>query len=468
MTEPAKRSPPYEEPLIAEEDSHELNGDEPHDIYETKHEDMPIITEGDDDVHSPAMANVEGHASMTSTTINMMCNVIGGGVLALPTAFHHSSLVVGIVLLFLVAGITTSNLYFIVQCAHHTRIYSYRLLLIFGLGRIPAKLVDIALFIFPFGALVAYCAVVADAMPPVMANFIGASGFWLNPICWLIIGGVLFFLLSCRRSLNELKITSIFGLLTIFYLVILVVVRFFDGRYGAFHKPAEVSEDFRAIYLNSNILRTIPLIAFAFSVHNNAPTYYEELQDRTPEKMMTVIKVSHAGIITTYLLMAIFGLLTFGDSITLADGDILKRYSEDDTLINTARICMFVHFACVYPILQMAARRGFNNLVFKTNSLPLWQLCVESFFIVVASALIAGAVPNIDVVLSINGALFGSIIVMIAPSVLYLRVDPFNVAARGGWLVSRGIAWVSVVTGFVVGTIGVTVTIIDVVKHGGN
>ena len=417
---------------------------------------------GGEEPHPP---HYEGKkATARITVLNMMCNVIGGGVLALPTAFHDSSLVVGLILLPLTAMFTIGNLYFIVECAEATQIFDYRKLLFRGLGPYGSRVVDFALFVFPFGALCAYAVVIADSMPPVMQHFLHASGFWLNRICWLLIGGVVFFALSCRRSLSELKVSSFFGLLTIFYAVFVVMFRFFDGTYSpGGHQAAHVAPGLDPAYLKGTMFKTIPVMVFSFSVHNNAPTYYQELEGRRPAKMYRVIGISHAIIITTYALMAVFGLLTFGPAIaTKAEGNILHAYAKSDVLMNTARLGMFIHFACVYPILQMAARRGFNNFVFRTNDLPMWKLCVESFFIVVASCVLAGLVPNIDTILSINGALFGSLIVMMAPSALFLFIDPWE--GRDGRSLRRGLAIASIVFGFVVGVLGLWATISDVVN----
>ena len=234
----------------------------------------------EDGVYSPSEVRSQGKASVGSTVINMMCNVIGGGVLALPTAFHDSSMVVGLIMLFGTTCLTTLNLYFIVECAEFTHIYSYRLLLSRGLGHHLARVVDFSLFVFPFGALITYCRVIADAMPPVMEHVFQAEGFWLNEMCWLLIGGVFFFALSCRRSLEELKLSSIFGLMTIFYAGFLIIFRFFDGSYNKEGRTAAVADDFEAFYFKKDLFKTIPIISFSLSVHNNAPSYYEELKDR--------------------------------------------------------------------------------------------------------------------------------------------------------------------------------------------
>ena len=127
---------------------------------------------------------------------------------------------------------------------------------------------------------------------------------------------------------------------------------------------------------------------------------------------------------------------------------------------------MFIHFACVYPILQMAARRGFNNFVFRTNDLKLSLLIVESFFIVVTSCVLAAIIPNIDVVLSYNGALMGSIIIMMAPAGLYINIDPH--AHHSNAKLKKGFAVFSIVFGAAVAITGVTVQTMDLLASDDN
>jgi amino acid permease len=401
-------------------------------------------------------------ASVGVTLINVVCNVIGGGVLALPTAFNQSSLFLGVLLLAGMTMLAVVNLMFIVLCAEHTKTFNYLKLLHDAFGDRPARIVDVALVMFPFGALVAYCRATADAMPPVMVNFFGIDrdAFLASQGAWFLFGSICFFVLSCRRSLSELLVSSIFGIATIMWAISIVVFRFFDGSYSTTHTAAEVDHELEVVYLHKDIFRTIPVITFALSAHNNAPAYYHELADRSPARIAKAFVGGNVIIFTAYVLIGIFGLLTFGPRIASAKGNILDAYAEDDGLMNSARFVIFIHFACVFPILQMAARRGFNNLVFGHNEFPLKWLCVESFFIVCAATGLAAVVPDIDVVLSYSGAIFGSIIVLIAPSALYIKLRPLREHPHDFKICV--VAGVSSVLGVVVGIISTVITTIDI------
>ena len=350
-------------------------------------------------------------------------------------------------------------MYFITACADHTQEFDYGRLLHRGLGRGVARAVLCVLVLFPLSSLVSYARVVADAIPPVLQDFLGASGFVATDVCWLIIGGVVFFAISCRRTLNELFISSIFGVATIMFAVLVVVIRFFDGSYAVPRRSAGVPADFQPAYMNVAMFKTIPVICFALSVHNNAPHYYQELENRTPAKMMHAFYVAHAIVVAAYATMGTFGLLTFGvDRLARANGNILNAFSNLDALVNVARLLMFVHFVAVYPILLMATRRGFNNLVFGSRWLPMRTLIIETGVIVLLSCVIAYVAPNIDTVLSISGSVFGSIVIMIVPSSLYLRLVGGSVS---GTALHRGLAMFSIGYGVLVGVLGLVVTVAD-------
>ena len=288
----------------------------------------------------------------------------------------------------------------------------------------------VALTAFPFGALIAYCRIVADAMPPVFEDFLGLGGMFASEEVWLVIGAIVFFLLSARRHLSELFISSIFGIATIFFAVFCVLVRWLDGSYseGGQFMPANYTknpEEYKTFYVKSHSSEMISLTCFAVSVHNNAPAYYKEISRRTPRKIMRAFSWSHLIIMSTYLIMSWAGYWTFGEErLQHINGDIMHGYADNDSLLNVARLLLFVHFVAVYPILQMAVRRGLNNIIYgrKAEELPMQTIVIETGLIVLASALIAYVVPAIDVLLSLNGAIFGSIIILVIPSVLYIRV----------------------------------------------
>lgn len=405
------------------------------------------------------------YSSPLNTTVTAICNIVGGGILSLPSGFADSSLIVGIILLFGNASLTFFNLYCIVAVADHLKCFDYGTVLKKGLGHRGALFANICLTIFPGGALIAYARIVGDAMPPVLEDFMGAAPgtFITSPGGWILIGGIVFFALSCRRTLSEMFIIAIFGFATILFALLCVLIRFFDGSYSDTGKPASVETGFRPAYVTIDLFKTIPLITFSLSVHNNAPHYYSELEDRSVPKMMRVFGWVHVIVITCYLLFAIFGLLTFGEShIGRAHGNLLDAYSEHDALFNVARLLMFVHFVAVFPILQMATRKGFNNLVFGTRWLPMRTIIIESFCIVLVACLIAFVVPNIDDVLAINGSICGSIVILMIPSLLYVRVIGPH---EEGWTKLKITAAFSIIYGGIVMVLGLIVSILSIVNR---
>jgi amino acid permease len=405
------------------------------------------------------------YSTPLNTTVTAICNLVGAGVLSLPSGFADSSLIVGIFLLFGNASLTFLNLYFIVAVSDHLKCFDYGTVLKKGLGNRGAIAANVALTIFPGGALIAYARVIGDAMPPVLEDFMGAAPgtFITSPGGWILIAGIVFFVLSCRRTLSEMFIIAIFGFATICFAILCIVIRFFDGSYSDSGKPASVEDGFRPAYMSIDLFRTIPLITFSLSVHNNAPHYYSELEDRSVDKMMKVFGWVHVVVVTSYLITAVFGLLTFGEHhISRAKGNILDAYSEHDALLNVARLLMFIHFVAVYPILQMAARKGFNNLVFGTRWLPMRTIIIETACIVIVTCLIAFVIPNIDDVLSINGSICGSIVILMVPSLLYLRVIG---PTEEGWTKFKIAAAFSIGYGFVVMVLGLIVSILTIVNR---
>lgn len=433
-----------------------------------------LYNDGDDTNQQQPPRTVQQHLQQqqhhlkTSTPLAtgfvLCCNIVGGGVLSLPTAFADSSLVVGIFLLFGNAFVTVLNLRFIVEVADQLNEYDYCKILQRGLGPMWSKVALLNLTIFPAGALIGYTRIIADSIPPVLISFFGASkeSFITKDYCWILIGGIVFFTLSCRRTLSEMFTIAVFGLVTIFFAVLCVVIRFFDGSYRVQGSTSLVDPAFSAAYLSPKMFQTIPIICFSLSVHNNMPAYYQELENRSPAKMMSVVYRAHVIILAAYLVTGVCGLMNFGNvgstgRLERAKGNIMDAYSEDDTLINVCRSGLFIHFATVYPLLLLACRRYLFILIHGGSVwLPMRKIVLATFCITLAACLIASVTPNIADVLSVNGSVSGSIVMLIVPSILYLRLVG---SQTEGWNNRLKIGAVSsIVYGVVVGILGLIVT----------
>jgi amino acid permease len=325
------------------------------------------------------------------------------------------------------------------------------------------------IFLNNFGTLIVYSKVISTCIPPVIRSFLGGSGLWVSSTTWLLIGGAMFFLLSCVRTMNELILSSVVGVATIMYVVICVIYRYVHPTALPDGESPQLQHDIQWLSLTTEVFQTLSSYGVAFGYHFNIPYFYRELRHRTPKELMKTVGIAFPIVTTTYATCGVLGYLTFGALVASkrAGGDIVQNYRDDDTLVNIGRLGLFFHFASVFPILSVCARRGMHRIIMNilvavsSNTVdenntptlpetlddsdgdPLTSLCsateeprdvgnaedttrlaivIEALIIVACSVFLAGVVDGIAPVIDVIGTLFGLFLIFIAPSLMGLRV----------------------------------------------
>lgn len=440
-----------------------------------------------------------GHAekgTVFGTTFNTITNVIGGGVLALPDAMFQASIGVGVILCILSSIASTFSVYVLVHaCEYYER---FSMMDVWAHAIFPPAPTDVVMaavykkeeniinnrvdtdldeffdkeakkarwrtwmsdlmivliFLYNFGCLVLYGVVIADSLPPVVANFFGGSGIWVSKGTWLIVGGVAFFFLTCVRKMSELMWTSILGFVTILYVIILVVVRYFTLRANPEEMPAfnEDVTDVKYFEFGEGVATAMTAFGLAYCYHYNVPYFYKELKDRSPAKFLKTSAYSQPVTFISYMVTGVLGYMTFGAAVDNqhSGGNIVHNYADDDTAVNVGRFGLFFHFVCVYPILAVSCRRGLHHLVEQHILRPnrkesrrllqqepfqivrvsvletplinedpkLFVIVMEALAIVSTSILCAWVAPGIKIVVNITGSLFGLFLMLVAPGII--------------------------------------------------
>jgi amino acid permease len=391
--------------------------------HEQRESQVSFLSEHDGVPDAPIDNAKEPDGSVMSTAVNITLNVIGGGLLTIPVAFDQTSLFPGIFLILFIAGVSVFSMAMLTFCAQRTGRYSYKDLLQFAFNERAGKAFECILAFYTYGILIGYGRIIADSMPTVAKSFMGLKGFFGGQIFWLLVSGAIFLPLSSVKSLSLLKYSSIVGFVTILYLGFMVVFRFGDESYAEQGQSGPVANDVNWFHLTANFFRAIPVMSTSFSCHYNIPVFYGELEGRNPRKMFQSIGLFAAFSIPFYLMVGVICMLMFGHyRLGHADGDVMKNFAADDTAFNVARFGFYIQFLCSYPLVALACRRAINVLCFGSADQSQKTYIIQATLRVVSSCIISYFVPSIDTVFTINGALFGLAIVVIIPSVIYLKI----------------------------------------------
>ncbi|KKA23356.1 Amino acid transporter [Rasamsonia emersonii CBS 393.64] len=211
----------------------------------------------------------QGQATWMSSVINLVNTIVGAGVLAMPLAFSHMGIVLGIIVV-VWAGLTAGfGLYLQARCAQYLDRGSASF---FALSQLTypnaAVIFDAAIAIKCFGVGVSYLIIIGDLMPGVIEGFVGgtpASEFLVDRHFWITAFMLIVIPLSFLRRLDSLKYTSVIALISIGYLVILVVYHFAKSDTMAERGPIRVIEWAGVV----PALSSFPVIVFAYTCHQN-------------------------------------------------------------------------------------------------------------------------------------------------------------------------------------------------------
>ena len=392
------------------------------------------------------------HGTTFSTAITVLCNVIGGGVLALSCAYHYTSLVYGILFMLYIGLLSLISMVLLVIMAEHTKEYTYKGLAtcafegVFknrpdlnlllqretkeGEERKAGKakgymrtIVEGTVLLYTFGCAIMYIVVIGDSMAPLADSWMHLSGFYATEKFWIIVTAPLLFVLSSAKQITELKLSSIIAFATILYVGVAVAIRYGEEAYRQASVITSFDRNVRIATFTTDLPKAIPLLTVCFGMHYNIPPLYHELRNRSVSKMKRALIPAFIVIISLYLEMGILGYLHFGPSVTNHGGDILAQFSHDDTLVNVGRFVMLLHFACVYPLLAIGCRRSINLFLFKGEaSITTTTRVIEAFCIVLFSSIFAAFSSGISQVLAFSGSLFGLHIIMTFPALMYAKI----------------------------------------------
>jgi amino acid permease len=273
--------------------------------------------------------------------------------------------------------------------------------------------------------------------------------------------------LTLLRKLDGLMYTSLMGLAGTVFCAVFMTIRYMDGSYGpggSFYnmiEPEHRPQFGNRITINHQVFRLIATGSSAFQAHYNAPKMWTELKHPTLARYDKVVSVSFlfAALISIYIMVV--GYLTFGGN---SAGLILNNYSVADPIAAIARIAVGLGIVFGYPLSFTALREGVWDLTSVVTPEEKERQHVPTSLILLA--LLTGCalvVHNVSVVISLRGALFGTMLIYIFPAVMNLSIiertfpssKKFGTAGMGIMLPQYGL----IVAGVAVAVIGTLLNI---------
>jgi len=251
--------------------------------------------------------------------------------------------------------------------------------------------------------------------------------------------------LNMIRDLSTLGFTSILGLVAVLYTVFFITVRALDGTYAlgtvggqAMGKFIAQPESLLALpsfkkstwfHMDLNSLVLVSNLGLAFIAHYNGPSYWKALKEWTSERFQKVSLRAYAVLALLYTVTMVAGYSTFGD---VCQGNILLNYSSRDVLSTLGRFATFFSIIFGFPLVSNGNREGLKNVAAYFGHDAVADPKHHGKLVTVMLTLTTTAaifLKDIKLIAGLSGAVMGSALVYICPTLVYARI----VGKTKGW-----------------------------------
>uniref|UniRef100_A0A672ZNK8 Sodium-coupled neutral amino acid transporter 3-like n=1 Tax=Sphaeramia orbicularis TaxID=375764 RepID=A0A672ZNK8_9TELE len=378
---------------------------------------------GIDDKKTTRFTDFEGKTSFGMSVFNLGNAIMGSGILGLAYAMANTGVVLFLVLLTVVAVLSSYSIHLLLKSSGIVGIRAYEQLGYRAFGTPGKMAAGIAITLQNIGAMSSYMYIVKYEFPLVIQAFLRVDNEWyLNGNYLVVIVSIAVILpLALMKQLGYLGYTSGFSLSCMVFFLISVIYKkfnvpcpFVDFALNGTASGLNVSatdpggeEDPACIpkmaNLNSQTAYTIPILAFAFVCHPEVLPIYTELRNATKKKMQHVANISITVMYVMYFLAALFGYLTFyGEAWSSSCGRIF----------------------CLSAPLSLPVRRAIQQMMFPNKTFYWPRHIAIAFILLTFINLLVIFAPNILGIFGVIGATSAPCLIFIFPAVFYIRIVP--------------------------------------------
>eukprot|EP01041_Mallomonas_annulata_P008120 gene8120-16664_t len=414
-------------------------------------------------------------ASIATSTFNLAKSIVGAGVLSLPSAVAFFSddklaLIPSGILCTIFGLISAYSFSLIGKACEQHKAKSFQEAWGKSVDPKSSWLISAGVTSMCFLASIAYSIIIGDSFTAIFKTF-NLPAIMTQRTNVILLMTTLFLLpLSLLKSLAALAPFSLLGLSGTLYTAVFMTIRFLDGSYAPGGKFFQlIAPTLRQSFgsrgpwaIDHLIFVLVSMLSTAYIAHYNAPSFYSELKDATMPRFNKVVTGAFGFSILTYLLVMAVGFLTFGGNVA---GFCLNNYAGSDVLATAARVAIGGAIVTGFPFTFSALRDGIFDLLNKSTESrkSLFKPFTVGLLAVITS--LSLVLKDVGFVVSLSGAMFGSILMFIVPALMNIRNTKDQAKAAGKELstatkVELGVNYGMVGMGVLMTVLGVSVSVL--------
>lgn len=367
-------------------------------------------------------------ASLSTSTFNLAKNIVGAGVLSLPSGIAYFSdapaaLNPSVALLFLTGSISAYSFSLIGRaCAQHNS-KNFQDTWARSVNPGTAKMINGGITFLCLMTAIAYSLIIGDSFTALAQGLELPTALAKREHVILILSSLILFPLCSLKNMAALAPFSILGLGGMLYTAAYMAVRYADKSYLAGGQYfGELAVRYKPLFntrpgkfISKQTFQLLSMLSTAYIAHFNAPKFYAELDNPTIPRYNKMVSGAFGISMVFFTVIMGLGYKTFGGNCA---GLILNNYAANDVGAILARLMVGGAIITSYPFCFSALRDGLLDLQGMNGAKRESMIGTYNLGLLSLVTAIALVLKDVGFVVGLSGAMFGPILLLVLPALM--------------------------------------------------
>eukprot|EP01041_Mallomonas_annulata_P008012 gene8012-16410_t len=315
----------------------------------------------EDPVQKLNMANSEeettdGKSSVFGASFNFVNSIVGAGIIGIPFAIKQCGFFSGIGLLLLVAYLVLNSVLFLIKAGIKEKKLHLEDLSEHLLGPAGFYAAAISMFLFAYGAMVAYMVIIGDTVPSILFHIYDGNSAIERDLVMLVTAVSIILPLCLYKDMSSLVWTSLLSVICDAAMVLVVLIA---SPRVAKSQGIQLSQTDYSI-INPNLFIGLGTMSFAFVCQHQCFIVFRSLKFPNYRNWSCVARSSICFSLLMCMVFGLAGYLSFG---SYSVGDILNNFPQKDRDVTVARALLAITMLFTYPMESFVARHCLMNIL---------------------------------------------------------------------------------------------------------
>lgn len=373
------------------------------------------------------------YGGLVSSGFNLASSSIGAGIIALPSAFQTSGLIMAIIYLVTVALLTVYSFTLLGIAGKRTGLRNYEQITRELLGVGADYWLAFCMWLLSFGAEVSYVISLGDIMAQFMDNSESTPAYLKTKSGHRLITSVLW--LTCMlplclpKEINSLRYFSFVAIMFIIFFVICVIVH--SAQNGLKHP--ETRGDLVMFQTGNQAVQGLSIFIFAFICQLNCYEVYAEMYQPGARRLTYAAAIGVSLCFCLYFCSGLFGYLDFGPEV--GNKSALAMYNPiAEPLMGVAYVGIMLKLCVGYGLHMIPVRDAVYHVVnIDVRTIAWWKNALVCGSMAALSLLAGLLIPRITLVFGLVGGFSGGFIGFIFPALMFMYSGDWSLTTVG-WL----------------------------------